>query len=301
MAVDKQGISIELNELRLQAAVPIEIQTSLKKEKRVMKKLAILAAVAAVAALVPIKALAGSSPGLILNVSASVKSQSINTTGFKGSIVSSSFSEKNLYTLVSNALAGSSGALLGLAPTNLPANGYIAFNPGTNDGNVFGFFYVTNKSGLYWPLSGLDTNGQYYSFAELDTYILFGNPVNNNTYINFGFGDYCSDIASYNLNSATNGSVSTTSYGLLYVHDNPYAYDDLDNPDYFFQGTSSYYGVDLNNTNAIEIRGIVTGSLQLKTNNITSGSLSLTGSGNFYLNGNQFGSMVTSGKAALSP
>ena len=33
-----------------------------------------------------------------------------------------------------------------------------------------GYFFVANKSGLHYPLSGYDNNTNYYSFIELDTY-----------------------------------------------------------------------------------------------------------------------------------
>src|ERR1700722_20322482 len=83
-----------------------------------------------------------------------------------------SFNNKYIYNLISNAVADAYGNLgTNLTPTNLPADGYIAFNINGYDnpyGDGNGTFYVTNKSGLFYPLSGYDTNGLYYSFIEFD-------------------------------------------------------------------------------------------------------------------------------------
>src|SRR5215469_10131106 len=66
-----------------------------------------------------------------------------------------SFNNKFIYTIISNAVANvTNWAGAAIAPTNLPADGYIAYNPAVNDEMVTGVFYVTNKSGLYYPLSG---------------------------------------------------------------------------------------------------------------------------------------------------
>lgn len=144
-----------------------------------MKLLAVLAAVVLSAAFVPFKAPA---KDLVLNVSGTIKYQN-QDTGSKGTVGSLSFNQKTVYYIVTNALAGNAigtnGSTLGayISPATMPVDGYIAFNPyNTNADGTYGVFYVTNKSGFNFPLSGLDTDGQYYSFIELDTLVYIGDP-----------------------------------------------------------------------------------------------------------------------------
>jgi hypothetical protein len=200
-----------------------------------------------------------------------------------------SFNNKFIYAMISNAVANvASGAGTNIAPTNLPADGYIAFNPGAVDGTVMGIFYVTNKSGFYYRLSGYDTNGEYYSWVELDS--------QNEQYgfgagggFRFGWDDQhvpyapFNGLASYSLNSHDIGTQTLTSTALLYIHDDPYGYDDGDNPNVcFFNYLDQGSGDDISggNGNAIEIRGILTATLATDDNDSTISSLSITGSGN---------------------
>ncbi len=260
-----------------------------------MKTLALFAVAVMVAVFVPIKAIAASGGGLILSVSAKIESQSTNSTLQKGAITSLSMNEKVVYNLISNAVADANG-LLGpnLTPTILPADGYIAYMPFTNNGANFGLFYVTNKSGFYLPLSGKDATNGYYSFIELTTYVTFS--PNTGGY-GVGYGDLNNDISSYSVSSSsTNGTGTATSTGVLFIHDNPYIYDDWDNPNRFY----GYNGhVD---QNAIEIRGIVTTALKYtESYRPVMTSFSVTGTGNAVLNGRTYFSLVSSGKATLSP
>jgi hypothetical protein len=255
-------------------------------ERKNMKALTLFAVAVMVAVFVPIKAAAGSGGGLILTVAATIKSQGTNSTFLKGTESSLSMNEKVVYTLISNAVADANGHLgPNLTPAILPADGYIAYN---------GSFYVTNKSGFFFPLSGTDATNGTYSFIEFTTYVTFSpNPGG----FPIGYGDFNNDISSYNISSSsTNGTGTATSTGILFIHDNPYVLDDWDNPDHFF-GSSGH-----SDSNAIEIRGIVT--TQLKYTDSFSPALtsfSVTGTGNAILNGREYFSLVTSGKATLSP
>lgn len=263
-----------------------------------MKKLAVLAAVALSAAFIPLKAPA---KDMILNVSGTIKYQG-QDTGSKGTIGSFSFNEKTIYFIITNALAG--GALVGtnnvstlgtnIAPATMPANGYIAFNPyNPNADGSIGTFYVTNKTGFSFPLSGLDANGQYYSFIELDTFVYIG--AGNG--FDIGYGDLFSGLSTYSITSGTG-----TSIGVLYVHDNPYAYDDADDPDAlvggYFGGNFTFSGPQ--NMDAIEIRGIVTAPFKFPGGNPTLSSISVTGNGNCVVGGGAFFNLVSSGHAAFA-
>ena len=201
-----------------------------------------------------------------------------------------SFNNKTIYNVISNAVANATNYDKAIITTNLPANGYIAYNFfATNNANfnpydsisysqVMGVFYVTNKTGFYYPLSGLDTNGNYYSFMELDTY--------DAEYGQLGFGnDFDADF-SYSVNNG-NGSETDTDTALLYINDDPVLFDDADFPD-------SYY----NNNNSIEVRGILKLSLSVKNLLISKGSASLSGTGNTEISSQAEG-MVTSGTMRL--
>jgi hypothetical protein len=201
-----------------------------------------------------------------------------------------SFSNKTIYNIISNAVANATNYDSHIIVTNLPANGYIAYNFfATNNANfsaydsisypqVMGAFYVTNKNGFYYPLSGLDTNGNYYSFMELDTY--------DAEYGQLGFGnDFDADF-SYSVNNG-NGSENDTDTALLYINDDPVLFDDADFPD-------SYY----NNNNSIEVRGILKLSLSVRSLLISKGAASLSGTGNTEISSQGEG-MVTSGTMRL--
>jgi hypothetical protein len=254
-----------------------------------MKKLAVLAAVALSAAFISFQAPA---KDLVLNVSGTIKYQNVNATETKEIVSSLSFNERTIYYIVTNALAGNAigtnGSTLGafIAPTNMPANGYIAFNPyNTNaDGITTGTFYVTNKAGFYYALSGLDTDGQYYSFIELDTFVAAGNNG-----IDTDYGNLFSAVASSSVTSGTG-----TSIGEFYVHDDPYALDDADYPDIIFGD----FGGQVN-MNSIEIRGLVTAPFKFPGTVPTLSSLSLTGNGNCVFEGTAFTVLVSSGHVSL--
>jgi len=237
-----------------------------------------------------------------LSVSGTVKYSTTSSSEYSGSYASKSFNEKDIYGLITNAMVNLNGftnIAISNFPAGLPADGYIAFNPTGSDGGsntASGFFYVTNKTGFYYPLSGLDTNGTYYSFIEFDTFVpYFNTPIDyfSTNDVEFGY-DYPFDgAASYKLNSSTGTGTSTTvSTGLLYIHDYPYATDDADNPDIVFEGN----GIDYNE-NVIEIRGILTLNLKVTDYNISSGSGTLTGTGNFFLDDYEYLGVVSSGTA----
>lgn len=257
-----------------------------------MKKFILLIAMMA-AALVPLTGMAGVGGGYILNASGSVKIQGDETTN-KAVVTSLSFNEKYIYTLISNALANASGTLgPNLTPVIVPTDGYIA-------SDAYGDFYVTNKTGSYYPLSGEDAVSNYYSFIELDTYLFFGDTFPSSDY-DLGYGEDASDLVSYSLSKTGAGSGIATSTAVLYIHDAPYAYDDFDDPDNFFLGNQSSLSEE--NENAIEIRGVLTAQLKYPGANTTPAitSYSITGSGNALINGAYYLGIETSGKATLAP
>lgn len=277
-----------------------------------MKKFVILSAVSAVLAFAASNDIA-SGKDLILNISGTVKYQNINSSQNKGVVLSHSFNEKSVYSLISNAVANASTMSGGLiASAALPADGYIAFSPGMGDGEVGGVFYVTNKSGFFYQLSGMDsTTTNYYSWIELDSSIYF-NGIDDPS-ASFGWFSYFNshtgrtdylfnDIATYNINTNTssssygNGSAQPVSTALLYIHDDPYLYDDAITPYIFTDDDTINHN---SNQNYLEIRGILTANLPLTDLEPSSASLSLTGTGNFNYGNYLIFGVVSSGKAQL--
>ena len=162
---------------------------------------------------------------LRLTVSGTVKYQ--NAEGFgQGSTATYSFNEKTVYLLVSNYVANARFySYTNIAGTNLPANGYIAFNPNRD------LFYVTNKAGFYYSLNDFDANNQYFSWIELDSFVFYGDQG----YLQYGVltkGGYqlFNTVAGYNINLKGDGTSASTSTAVLYIHDDPYNWDDADNP-----------------------------------------------------------------------
>jgi hypothetical protein len=273
------------------------------QRRRHMKKFVLLIAVAATLAF----AAGNTRADLILNVSGTAKVGDVEGA-YKGNYTTHSFSEKDVYTLISNALVNVTNFDTAIAQVHVPANGYIAFNPGAYDEGPDdgGIFYVTNKTGYYHPLSGYDTNDNYYSFIELDTVIFYDNYEDNqeDEDLFLGFEDYYyypfqANVANYNVASTGsnrgNGSSTAESVGILYIHDDPtYGnYDDADNP-------NVVSGED--NENAIEIRGVVSANFTIKDyDEIKSGSLSISGSGNFFIYDYEFWGIVSSATAKLTP
>jgi hypothetical protein len=256
-----------------------------------MKKFILLSVVSAVLAFAAGNAVAANPVLTTLSLSAS-GSATFNVTNYtKGQLyiattATKSFNNATLYSLITNAVANASNGLA----TNLPANGYIVFNIFGYDGGPEegdGYFYVTNKTGFYYPLSGFDANSSYYSFMELDS------VTDQSLFGWLGFFDTedtnFDDSVSYSYNYDTgNGSVTSTSTALLYIHDNPYNYDDVD--------TSFEY---ILNNNAIEIRGILKVTVQYKDFNQSTGSGTLTGTGNVII-GKYGPGEVISGTAKFS-
>ncbi len=212
--------------------------------------------------------------------------KSVTTNGSKEVATTTTFSLNNkvIYNIISNAVANGNTFDPDLVTTTLPSNGYIAYNffatnitsYATYDpsySQVVGAFYVTNKTGFYYPLSGLDTAGNYYSFMELDTW--------DSQYGQLGFSYDFNPLASYSVNNG-NGSETDTDTALLYINDDPELYDDADFP-------NSY----IYNNNSIEIRGILKLSLTVKNGFISKGSASLSGSGNILTIQSGYGAVTT--------
>jgi hypothetical protein len=215
----------------------------------------------------------------------------------KATTSSLSFNNKQIYNIISNGVANAGQWSAVITPATLPANGYIAFNPDTNDGTVQGIFYVTNKSGFYFPLSGYDQNDEYYSWIELDTqnsYFEYNDVPLTLGWVNqfVGDGGPFNGVAAYSINTKGSGTETETSTALLYIHDDPYSYDDADNPNIFwnnFMPQGEGDDLDTYNGNAVEIRGVLAATLTVTSSNsvpvITSKSFSLTGTGNLMLQG----------------
>jgi hypothetical protein len=256
-----------------------------------MKKLIILAAMAAVAVLLPGKTVAAINP-LLINLTVSgtleVETYTVFTNKTEINLDTSSaitFNNKYVYNLISNAVANAYTNLgPKLTPTNLPANGYIAFNingmdDAANEGQ--GTFYVTNKSGFYFPLSGYDATNNYYSFIELDD--------NEFDFYN-DFWDAENGGESDKTGKATYIEMEPSDF---YVHDNPYSYDDADNP---FMVYSNYM--------AIEIRSNLKATWYSTNNteNLTGYTATSTGGGcgNAVIEGDHRAAVIT-GKITLLP
>lgn len=248
-----------------------------------MKELAILAVAASALALAAGKVEA-SGEKLILNISGAVQYQYTNTA-LVGKTKIQSFNNATIYNMISNAVANAKNGIA----TNLPARGMIEFDPQDSDGLNTGFFYVTDKTnGFNYALSGYDTNTIYYSFMELDSTVI---ATATNT-LPFGFSYPFNGSANYNLNASGDGSLNGKNTALLFVHDNPYVTDVSDSPDNFYSVSVRRYRLQTN-SEAFEIQGIMTVNLTYKTNSITGGSLSLTGTGNAILDGNTNASVIS--------
>jgi hypothetical protein len=253
------------------------------QEKTYMRKLIILAAVLVIAS---VKAMASNSPYAIFNLSGTAVFNKTNyTTSTRGiaTTTTESLNNKFIYNVISNAIASQTNVLA----AHLPPNGYIAYNfidahsDIVSDGNVNGCFFVTNKAGFYYQLSGY-TNETYYSFMELDSSL---NPINSS----LGFGNYYATnmncAYSYNVSGATSaGSLKLTQTALLYIHSNPYDYDDLDN----------IYEFYADNQNAIEISGLF-----ILSGSENGGTATVTGTGKINTNDGLDQGVITSGKASF--
>jgi len=251
-----------------------------------MKKLIMLMAVLAIAA---VRTMASNNTFLTFNLTGTAVFNETNYLTSSRAIaatVTKSLNNKFVYNVISNAVAGATNGLA----ANLPANGYIAYNlidPNGNivsDGNVNGYFFVTNKTGFYYQLSGYDTNDNYYSFMELDSSL---NPISSS----LGFGNLYASYTninyaySYNLSRSNNsGSLKLTQSALLYIHSNPYDYDYLDD----------IYEFYADNQNAIEISGVF-----VLSGSSSGGSVSDTGTGNINFNNGLDQGVITSGKASF--
>jgi hypothetical protein len=262
-----------------------------------MKTLVLLSAVALAAVFLPGKAAAASVGPLILNASGTIVLQKTmdNHTSSQTNIDTTStlsFNEKYIYNIVSNAVASTNFPYL--TPTNLPADGYIAFAPtngalnkdvAAGDYYSMGLFYVTNKSGFHFPLSGYDHETNYYSYVELDD-------------DDVGFFDNFLGAYSGSESPKTRiGTYTETEASVLYIHDDPYDFDDGDNPDVV---------LGLDNFNAIEIRSTLKAVWLIEGPDIdlelanTSDASSGGATGSADING-QEDAAVTSGHVSLSP
>jgi hypothetical protein len=170
----------------------------------------------------------------------------------------------------------------------LPADGYIVFNPLVYDGYVRGVFYVTNNSGFTYQLSGFDSSFNYYSWIELDAEVpVYPTDVDFN---NIGFGNNFDLTYNSNFDQKTgDDTVSGTASALLFIHDDPYSYDDADH-------TYEYWE---DNSIGIEIRGIIKTIETYKGGTVTQWTGKLSGSGSINVEDGNYGE-VTSGSATFA-
>jgi hypothetical protein len=218
-----------------------------------------------------------------------------------------SFNNSYIVGIISNALFFAPPA--GINPTNIPAKSYIVYNPnGVDPSGLNGIFYVTNQNHFSCPLSGIDTNGDYYSYAELDSDN--GGTINGEI-LGFDLGLSDEDLDDFNYVSAFNQSnitntetQTTSSTAVFYIHDNPYAYDAADSWAWNFgYGPSAPYLSSPNPSlanfeNSIEMQGILVTSGSTDAQGLGKGSGTFTGSGNALVNGNQ--ALILSGKVTVT-
>ena len=255
-----------------------------------MKKSIILSAIAAVLALIPGKTEASNLSSIVhrpsLNMSGVLEETGSNYVNKAGVQIQTAqlacFNNAAVYLIISNAVAR--GNVSGIQPTNLPATGYIVYDPNGNDGALTGTFAVTNKGGLYFPLSGIDDNGNYYSYMELDANNQLTGILGFDLGATLFFGDDFNNVFSFDAKTQ-----EASSTAVLYVHDNPYAYDAADALAWDFgflgsgpQGLNSPNPTSNNFQNSIEIKGILTVDLTVKTG---ATSAVFHGKGNALING----------------
>lgn len=265
-------------------------------------------------ALVAGKAIAKSTtfPLPVFNISGTLEVVKTNYTTKSGANTiqtteTESFNNAYIMGIISEAVA--QGYAAGVPATNFPAKSYVAYNPLVTDSEgLQGVFYVTNKNGLSYPLSGIDTNGAYYSYAEFDS---DNGGATNGFLAGFDLGltitnvDDFNYVSAFNQSNVTNTSTSTTSStAVLYIHDNPYAFDAADLWAFVNGYTTNICSPNPcgpsgpNYENAIEIQGIFVTKSNTNKQGINNGSGSFTGSGNALVNGSE--ALVLSGKATVT-
>jgi hypothetical protein len=272
----------------------------------------IVCALAAAIALLAGKAVAASTPVFpVLTVSGTFDLVKTTLTAKSGNSIQTSekvtFNNNTIVGIISNALVFWPPA--GTNAIHIPAKSYIDFNPYLSDiSGQSGIFYVTNKNGFSLPLSGVDTNGYYYSYAELDT-----DAGGNNNILGFDLGlgnnpgyDDFNAVDTFNLTTNNSGTFDTSSTAVFYVHDNPYAYDAADSwawNDGFGPSAPALSSPNPSGTagpnyeNSVEMQGI----LNITTStakDITKGSGTFTGSGNALVNGKE--ALITAGKVTVT-
>ncbi len=134
------------------------------------------------------------------------------------------------------------------------------------DDDIYGIFYVTNTTSHdVYRLDGNDGEDGYYSYVEFDSYDwelgFWDNPT---------LGENYARSFKENENNNTYSSRERT-FGLLYIHDDPYDFDIADYP----------YGIFDENDNAFIIRGLGVFNYGYTSTNETE-SFHLRGSGDGY-------------------
>lgn len=272
-----------------------------------MKKFILLSAVSVALALAAGKAMASSSDILTLTMSGTVETVKTNYLVKTNEVQTTqimSFNNATVYLAISNAVANitNNDPAAAIAATNLPAKGIIVYDPEISDGFVQGVFFVTTKgsTNFFYPLSGVDTKGHYYSYVELDT----TTNANSSSALGFDLGPTNGVPDDFNAVSSFNSTTTkSSSTAVFYIHDNPYAYDAADV--WAFKdspiGLFGHYLANLSSPNptvnnfqfSLQMQGV----LAITSNNNNSGSATFAGTGNALLGESQ--GVITSGKLSI--
>jgi hypothetical protein len=280
-------------------------QKNRKKNQMKMTKMLTLA-VGVALALIGSRAMATSSSNIlskaIFNFSATadfVKTNYMKGTNQIATTTTVSYKEKDIYFLISNAVANASTYSTNVPVATLPADGYIVYDSYDYDGGPEtgnGYFYVTNSSGFYYQLSGLGTNGQYYSFMELDGQIPY-NMSGDNVYLGTGLA-YSSGffvVTNFDYDEKTKtGPESVTESAVLYIHNDPLSYD--------APSSATKYTA---NVTAIQVPCTLKISVSFKGGsqvaNVERGSISLSGDTGVAIAAGGHDGVITSAKATFTP
>lgn len=217
----------------------------------------------------------------VVNVSGTALSESTNSSSpgvFVGKVTKHGFNTKYVLSLLAQATANAwftdkhSQLVYDPDAFNAIATSNYTFT-------VFGIFYVTNTSTLaVFRLDGFD-GANYWSYVEFDA-----RPGERGFWRDPNLGENTATSGTQN-NNTDKFSFKTTQHGLLYIHDNQFAYNITDFP-----------GVNFDNDNAIVIRGLGTSSNSGMFTGTESESFKLSGSGDGMFSGDD---VVIQGKMSF--
>lgn len=262
-----------------------------------MKKPLIVTLVLATLALASSQLLAGP---LLVNIrfTAEIQGAGVYVNGNSTNSASrTSLNEAGVYQFLANVVSNSSPPYTNgflTKPPAFPADGFIVYDPDiaiTNISNniissgsaiLQGLFYVTNTSGFYFPLSGLDTNRDYYSFMELDAGDFYFSELG------FDNGSF-REVGSGHILANNSGSMTDTDNAVLVIHNNPYAFNATDNNKPLIDSNT-----------ALEIQGVLKLSINATTNSEKVVG-TLTGTGSLETVADYYEGVITTAKVTFLP